>query len=313
MKKRNKITVIGAGNVGSSTVQRLAEKEIADLVLLDIVPDLPQGKVLDILESSPLVRFNTRIVGTNQYADTAGSDILVITSGVARKPGMSRDDLLKTNASIVAQVTRQAVQHSPDSVIIVVSNPLDAMTYVASRVSQFPKNRIVGMAGVLDTARFRTFIAQEIGVSVENVNAFVLGGHGDSMVPSIRYTTVVGIPVTELIPKERLDLIIKRTKEGGAEIVSLLKTGSAYYAPSAAVVEMVEAILKNKNKILPCAAYCQGEYGIKDLFVGVPVKLGLNGVEKIIEISLTSEEKNGILQSAEAVSQLCKSIDKLSL
>ena len=313
MKKRNKITVIGAGNVGSSTVQRLAEKEMADLVLLDIVPDLPQGKALDILESSPIYRFNVKIRGTNDYADTAGSDIVVITSGIARKPGMSRDDLLKTNASIVAQVTRDVARHSPDAILIVVSNPLDAMTYVASKVSQFPKNRIIGMAGGLDTARFRTFIAMEIGVSVENVNAFVLGGHGDSMVPATRYTTVVGIPVAELIPKERLDQIIKRTKEGGAEIVSLLKTGSAYYAPSAAIVEMVETILKNKNKILPCAAYCQGEYGIKDLFVGVPAKLGLNGVEKIIEISLTQEEKTGVLQSAEAVAQLCQSIDKLAL
>ncbi len=313
MKKRNMITIIGAGNVGSSTAQRLAEKEMADLVLLDIVPDLPQGKALDILESGPIYRFNTKIKGTNDYADTAGSDIVVITSGIARKPGMSRDDLLKTNATIVAQVTREVARHSPDAILIVVSNPLDAMTYVASKVSQFPKNRIIGMAGVLDTARFRTFIAMEIGVSVENVNAFVLGGHGDSMVPSIRYTTVVGIPVTELISKDRLDQIIKRTKEGGAEIVSLLKTGSAYYAPSAAIVEMVEAILKNKNKILPCAAYCQGEYGIKDLFVGVPVKLGLNGVEKIIEISLTPEEKDGILHSAEAVAQLCQSIDKLGL
>jgi len=313
MKKRNKITIIGAGNVGSSTAQRLAEKEIADLVLLDVVPDLPQGKALDILESSPLSRFNTKLVGTNDYADTAGSDIVVITSGVARKPGMSRDDLLKTNATIVAQVTREVARYSPDSILIVVSNPLDAMTYVASKISRFSKNRIVGMAGVLDTARFRTFIAMEIGVSVENVNAFVLGGHGDSMVPSIRYTTVVGIPVTELISKDRLDQIIKRTKEGGAEIVGLLKTGSAYYAPSAAVVEMVEAILKNKNKILPCAAYCQGEYGIKDLFVGVPVKLGINGVEKIIEISLTQEEKSGLLKSSEAVAQLCQSIDKLGL
>ncbi|MHB8483443.1 MAG: malate dehydrogenase [Nitrospiria bacterium] len=313
MKKRNKISVIGAGNVGSTTAQRLAEKEFADIILLDIVPDLPQGKALDILESSPIYRFNTRVVGTNHYADTAESDIVIITSGVPRKPGMSRDDLLKTNAMIVSQVTREAAQNSPDAILIVVSNPLDAMTYVASKISQFPKNRIIGMAGVLDTARFRTFIAMELGVSVENVNAFVLGGHGDTMVPSIRYTTVVGIPVTELIPKERLDQIIKRTKEGGAEIVSLLKTGSAYYAPSAAIVEMVEAIIRNKNKILPCAAYCQGEYGIKDLFVGVPVKLGLNGVEKIIEITLTPEEKAGILKSAEAVSELCQSVDKFNL
>ncbi|MBI1820842.1 MAG: malate dehydrogenase [Nitrospirae bacterium] len=313
MKKRNKISIIGAGNVGSTTAQRLAEKEIADVVLLDIVPDLPQGKVLDILESGPIYRFNTRVVGTNNYTETADSDIVIITSGIPRKPGMSREDLLKTNANIVSQVTRQTVQFSPNAILIVVSNPLDAMTYVASKISQFPKNRIIGMAGVLDTARFRTFIAMELGVSVENVNAFVLGGHGDTMVPSIRYTTVVGIPVTELIAKDRLDQIIKRTKEGGAEIVSLLKTGSAYYAPSAAIVEMVEAILKNKNKILPCAAYCQGEYGIKNLFVGVPVKLGINGVEKIIEITLTHEEKAGILKSAEAVSELCQSVDKLIL
>ncbi len=313
MKKRNKISIIGAGNVGSTTAQRLAEKEIADIVLLDIVPDLPQGKVLDILESGPIYRFNTRMVGTNHYSETADSDLVIITSGIPRKPGMSREDLLKTNANIVSQVTRQIVQFSQNAILIVVSNPLDAMTYVASKISQFPKNRIIGMAGVLDTARFRAFIAMELGVSVENVNAFVLGGHGDTMVPSIRYTTVVGIPVTELIAKDRLDQIIKRTKEGGAEIVSLLKTGSAYYAPSAAIVEMVEAILKNKNKILPCAAYCQGEYGIKNLFVGVPVKLGINGVEKIIEIALTHEEKAGILKSAEAVAELCESVDKLTL
>ena len=313
MKKGNKISIIGAGNVGSTTAQRLAEKEIADIVLLDIVPDLPQGKVLDILESGPIYRFNTRVVGTNNYTETADSDIVIITSGIPRKPGMSREDLLKTNANIVSQVTKQTVQFSPNAILIVVSNPLDAMTYVASKISQFPKHRIIGMAGVLDTARFRTFIAMELGVSVENVNAFVLGGHGDTMVPSIRYTTVVGIPVTELIAKDRLDQIIKRTKEGGAEIVSLLKTGSAYYAPSAAIVEMVEAILKNKNKILPCAVYCQGEYGIKNLFVGVPAKLGINGVEKIIEITLTHEEKAGILKSAEAVSELCQSIDKLTL
>ncbi|MBI3605046.1 MAG: malate dehydrogenase [Nitrospirae bacterium] len=313
MVKRNKVTIIGAGNVGSTTAQRLAEKEIGDVVLLDIVPDLPQGKALDILESSPIYRFNAKVSGTNNYADTANSEIVIITSGIPRKPGMSRDDLLKTNANIVSQVTRQVVRYSPDAILIVVSNPLDAMTYVASKVSGFPKNRVIGMAGVLDTSRFRTFIAMELGVSVENVNAFVLGGHGDTMVPAIRYTTVVGIPVAELIPKDRLDLIIKRTKEGGAEIVSLLKTGSAYYAPSAAIVEMVEAILKNKNKILPCAAYCHGEYGIKDLFVGVPVKLGVNGVEKIIEISLTPEEKAGILKSAEAVSELCQSVDRLGL
>ncbi len=313
MVKRNKVTIIGAGNVGATTAQRLAEKEIGDIVLLDIVPDLPQGKALDILESSPIYRFNAKVSGSNDYADTANSEIVIITSGIPRKPGMSRDDLLKTNATIVSQVTKQVVRYSPDAILIVVSNPLDAMTYVASKVSGFPKNRVIGMAGVLDTSRFRTFIAMELGVSVENVNAFVLGGHGDTMVPAIRYTTVVGIPVAELIPKDRLDLIIKRTKEGGAEIVSLLKTGSAYYAPSAAIVEMVEAILKNKNKILPCAAYCQGEYGIKDLFVGVPVKLGVNGVEKIIEISLTPEEKAGILKSAEAVSELCQSVDRLGL
>ncbi len=313
MVKRNKVTIIGAGNVGATTAQRLAEKEIGDVVLLDIVPDLPQGKALDILESSPIYRFNAKVSGTNDYADTANSEIVIITSGIPRKPGMSRDDLLKTNANIVSQVTQQVARYSPEAILIVVSNPLDAMTYVASKVSGFPKNRVIGMAGVLDTSRFRTFIAMELGVSVENVNAFVLGGHGDTMVPAIRYTTVVGIPVAELIPKDRLDLIIKRTKEGGAEIVSLLKTGSAYYAPSAAIVEMVEAILKNKNKILPCAAYCQGEYGIKDLFVGVPVKLGVNGVEKIIEISLTAEERAGILKSAEAVSELCQSVDRLGL
>jgi len=309
--KRNKITIIGAGQVGGTTAQRLAEKEFADVVLVDISADLPQGKVLDLLESGPIYGYDTRLIGTASYEDTANSDIVVITSGVPRKPGMSRDDLLRVNIGIVKEVTEQVVRRSPEAILIVVSNPLDAMTYVAHRASRFPRERVLGMAGALDSARFRAFISMELGVSVENIHAFVLGGHGDSMVPLPRYTTVAGIPLTELLSKERLDALIQRTRDGGAEIVRLLKTGSAFYAPSAAVVEMVEAIVKDKKKILPCAILCQGEYKIDNLFVGVPVKLGRRGIEGIIQIQLTPEEEANFRRSAAAVRELCEAVDKL--
>lgn len=309
--KRSKVTVIGAGHVGGTTAQRLAEKEMADVVLVDLDADLPQGKALDLMESGPIYGYDTRIIGTAGYDETSESDIVVITSGVARKPGMSRDDLLRGNAGIVKAVTQEVVRKSPNAILLIVSNPLDAMTYVAYRVSGFPRERVLGMAGVLDSARFRSFIATELEVSVESVHAFVLGGHGDSMVPLPRYTTVAGIPITELIPKERLEAIIQRTREGGAEIVKLLKTGSAYFAPSAAIVEMVESILKDKKKILPCAVLCEGEYKIDHIFVGVPVKLGRRGMEKIIEIKMTSEEEANFRQSAAAVRELCEAVDKV--
>lgn len=308
---KNKITIIGAGQVGGTTAQRLIEKEFADIVLVDINPDLPQGKALDLLESGPIYGYDTRIIGTAGYEETANSDIVVITSGVPRKPGMSRDDLLRVNVGIVKEVTEQVVRRSPQAILIVVSNPLDAMTYVAHRVSRFPRERVLGMAGALDSARFRAFISMELGVSVENIHAFVLGGHGDSMVPLPRYTTVAGIPLTELLSKERLDALIQRTRDGGAEIVKLLKTGSAFYAPSAAVVEMIEAIVKDKKKILPCAALCQGEYKIDNLFVGVPVKLGQGGIKEIIQIQLTPEEEANFRRSAAAVRELCGAVDKM--
>jgi malate dehydrogenase len=304
MVGRNKVTIVGAGHVGATAAHWIASKELADVVLVDIVEGIPQGKALDLSQAAPIDGFDVKIVGSNRYEETANSDIVIITAGQPRKPGMSRDDLLKINSEIVGQVTEQVVRYSPNCFIIVVSNPLDAMTQVAFRRSGFPKNRIMGMAGVLDSARMRYFIAEELNVSVENVTAFVLGGHGDTMVPLPRYSTVAGIPVTELIPKERLDEIVKRTANGGAEIVNLLKTGSAYYAPSLAAVEMVEAILKDKKKILPCAVYLEGEYGINNLFVGVPVKLGKNGVEQIIEISLTNEERVALHRSAAAVQEL---------
>lgn len=310
-KQRNKVTIVGAGHVGGTTAQRLAEKELADVVLVDIDPDLPQGKALDLMESAPIYGYDVRIVGTAGYDETADSDIVVITSGVPRKPGMSRDDLLRVNAGIVKQVTEEVAEKSPEAILLVVSNPLDAMTYVAFRASRFPRERVIGMAGALDSARFRSFIAMELEVSVEDVHAFVLGGHGDSMVPLPRYTTVAGIPITELISKERLDAIIQRTRDGGAEIVKLLKTGSAYFAPSAAIAEMVESILKDKKKILPCAALCQGEYKVDHVFVGVPVKLGRRGIEKIIEIKLTSEEESSFRASAAAVQELCEAVDKV--
>ncbi len=305
---RKKVTVVGAGMVGGTTAHRLADMEMCDVVLIDIIEGLPQGKGLDLAESAPVVGYDSRVVGTNDYKDTANSDIVVITAGIARKPGMSRDDLLKTNHSIVKQTTEQVVKYSPNSILIVVSNPLDAMTQTAYKVSGFSKNRVVGMAGVLDSARMRTFIAWELDVSVENVTAFVLGGHGDTMVPLARYSTVAGIPLPDLLSKDKIDAIIKRTAQGGAEIVNLLKTGSAFYAPAASIAEMVEAILKDKKKILPCAAYLEGEYGIQGLFVGVPVKLGARGIEQIIEIKLTAEESTALQKSAAAVKELVEII-----
>ena len=303
-----KITVIGAGNVGATTAQRLAEKEYGDIVLVDIVEGLPQGKGLDLMEAGPIYNYDCKITGTNSYEETENSDLVIITSGLPRKPGMSRDDLVKVNADIVKSVVDQAVQKSPDAILIVVSNPLDVMTYVTYKVCNFPRERVIGMAGILDTSRMRTFIAMELNVSIENVHAFVLGGHGDTMVPLARYTTVAGIPVTELIPEDKLDSIIKRTRDGGAEIVSLLKTGSAFYAPAASIVEMVDAIVKDKKKILPCTVLCNGEYGLNDVFIGVPVKLGKNGAEQIIEIKLNQEETEALNKSAESVRSLCTGI-----
>ncbi|HEX7124329.1 MAG TPA: malate dehydrogenase [Thermodesulfobacteriota bacterium] len=302
--RRHKITIVGAGNVGATAAHWAAAKELGDIVLVDVVEGVPQGKGLDLFEASPIERFDSRIVGTNGYEETAGSDVVIITAGLARKPGMSRDDLLARNAEIVKGVTEQVAKRSPEAVLIVVSNPLDAMTYVAKQVSGFPKQRVVGMAGVLDSARMRSFIAAELDVSVEDVTAFVLGGHGDTMVPLPRYSTVAGIPLPALLPKEKIDAIVKRTAGGGAEIVNLLKTGSAYYAPSAAAVEMAEAILKDKKRILPCAALLEGEYGVNGYFVGVPVKLGAGGVEQVIEIELTAEERAALQKSVDAVKEL---------
>jgi len=301
---RKKITVVGAGNVGATTAHWLVSKELGDVVLVDIIEGMPQGKALDLAQAGPVEGYDSRLIGTNGYKETANSDIVVITSGIARKPGMSRDDLLNTNAGIVGSVTDEVARNSPNAIIIVVSNPLDAMAQIAFRRSRFPKNRVVGMAGILDSARMRTFLAEALNVSVENVSAFVLGGHGDTMVPLPRYSTCAGIPVTELLSKDVVDKIVDRTRNGGAEIVSLLKTGSAYYAPSAAAVEMVEAIIKDKKKILPCAAYLEGEYGINGLFVGVPVKLGARGIEEIIQINLTTEERAALQKSAAAVQEL---------
>ncbi len=304
MGKRNKITVVGAGNVGASAAVWLASKELGDVVLVDVVEGVPQGKALDLAETAPIEGFDVRLTGANSYEDTKNSDVVIITAGLARKPGMSRDDLLRTNADIVSKVVDEVVKYSPDSILIIVSNPLDAMCQVAYKRSGFPKHRVIGMAGVLDAARMRCFLAEALDVSVENVTAFVLGGHGDTMVPLPRYSTCAGIPVTELLPQEQLDAIVKRTAGGGAEIVALLKTGSAYYAPSSAAVEMTESILKDKKKILPCAAYLEGEYGINGLYVGVPCKLGARGLEQIIEINLHTEERIALQKSAASVQEL---------
>jgi len=307
-----KVTVIGAGNVGATTAQRLAEKELCDVVLIDIAEGMPQGKALDLLEAAPIEKHDAFIQGANTYDASAGSDIIIITAGIPRKPGMSRDDLIKTNMNIMKNVTAEAAKQSPDAIIIIVSNPLDAMCHVAYDASGFSKNRVIGMAGILDSARFRAFISMELDVSVENTHAFVLGGHGDTMVPLPRYSTVAGIPITELMSAERIEALVDRTRKGGGEIVGLLKTGSAFYAPSSAAVEMAEAILKDKKKILPCAAYLEGEYGIDSLFIGVPVKLGKNGIEEIIEIKLTNNENVALQKSADAVKRLVEDLKKLS-
>ncbi|MEZ5403948.1 MAG: malate dehydrogenase [Bryobacteraceae bacterium] len=308
---RKKVTVVGGGNVGATCAQRIADKELADVVLVDIVEGMPQGKGLDMLESGPVEGYDVQVTGSNGYEETANSDIVVITAGLARKPGMSRDDLLAKNNEIVRGATEQAVKHSPNAILIIVSNPLDAMCWVAQKASSFPRNRVIGMAGVLDTARYRTFIAQELQVSVENVTAMVLGGHGDTMVPLVRLTSVSGIPLTELLPQDRIDAIVQRTRDGGAEIVRYLKTGSAYYAPSAATVEMVESILKDKKKVLPCAAMLDGEYGVKGLFVGVPAKLGATGIEKIYELELQAAEKAMLAKSVAAVQELVDVLQKM--
>jgi len=312
---RRKISVIGAGNVGATLAQRLAEAELGDVVVVDIpqTEEMPAGKALDIAQSGPVYGYDTRVTGATDYGPTAGSDLVVITAGIPRKPGMSRDDLLSTNAGIVKAVSEQAARHSPKAILIVVSNPLDAMAHVALRVTGFPKHRVIGMAGVLDSARLATFLAEALDVSVRDIQTTVLGGHGDTMVPLARYTTVAGVPVTELLPKDKLEAILQRTRDGGAEIVKLLKTGSAYYAPSASVVAMVESILKDKKRILPCAAYLEGEYGVNGFFLGVPVKLGERGIEKVMELSLTADEKAVLQKSAAAVRELVDVLKKLNV
>ena len=304
MGARKKITVVGAGNVGATAAHWLAWKELGDVVLVDIIEGVPQGKALDLAEAAPIEGYDVRLTGSNGYDETANSDVVIITAGLARKPGMSRDELLRTNADIVGKVVDECVKRSPNSILIIVSNPLDAMCQALFRLTGFPRERVIGMAGVLDSARMSTFVAMELNVSVENVHSFVLGGHGDTMVPLPRYSTCAGIPVTELLSKEQIDAIVKRTAGGGAEIVNLLKTGSAYYAPSAAAVEMTESILKDKKKILPCAAYLEGEYGVNGLYVGVPCKLGAKGLEQVIEITLTAEERIALQKSAAAVQEL---------
>src|SRR5262245_6952327 len=301
---RSKITVIGAGFVGSTLVQRLAERDYADVVMFDIIPKMPQGKALDMLEAGPVIGYDTLVVGTNDYADTTNSDIVVITSGFPRKPGMTRDDLVKKNQEIVTEVTQQVVKFSPSCIIIMVTNPLDAMAQLALHVSGFPRNRVLGESGVLDTARFRTFIAQELDVSVRDVQAYVLGGHGDTMVPLARMCTVAGVPISQLLPPERIEQIVQRTRDGGAEIVNLLGTGSAYFAPSASVLQMVDSIMLDKKMIMPCSVYLQGEYGFHNIFVGVPVKLGTGGLEEIVEIELTDAERTLLQQSANSVKEL---------
>ena len=301
---RKKVTIVGAGMVGSSCAQMIVGRGYADIVLVDVVEGLPQGKALDLLEAGPVVGYDSQIIGSNDYEASANSDIAIITAGLPRKPGMTRDDLLLTNMKIVTEVIENLVKHSPNCIVIVVTNPLDAMAYLVYKLSGFPRERVVGMAGVLDTARFRTFLAQELNVSVEDVTAYVLGGHGDTMVPLVRYTAVGGLPITDLLPQDRIDAIVQRTRAGGAEIVKYLKTGSAFYAPSAAVTQMVDAIILDKNQVLPCAVYLQGEYGINDVFVGVPVKLGAGGIKEIIEIKLSAEEQKALNSSAESVQEL---------
>ena len=308
-----KITIVGAGNVGATTAHWAAAKELGDVVLIDIIEGMPQGKALDLAESAPLEGFDCRLVGTNDYADTANSDVVVVTAGIARRPGMSRDDLLQTNAKIVSTVVSQVVRYSPNAYMIVVSNPLDAMVHVAKQVSGWPKQRVMGMAGVLDSARFRYFIAQELGVSVEDVHGFVLGGHGDTMVPVPRYATVNGISITQLLSAEQIARLVQRTRDGGAEIVNYLKQGSAFCAPGAAIVQMVEAIVKDKKRVLPAAAYLEGEYGLHDIYVGVPILLGAGGVEKVIELELTTEEQAALKRSAEAVEELVRALPALDV
>lgn len=306
--KRKKITIVGAGFVGATAAHWAAAKELGDICIIDIVEGLPQGKALDLMQAAPVEGFDSNIIGTNDYKDTADSDIVIITAGLPRKPGMSRDDLLAKNTAIVKGVTEQIAKYSPNAFLIIVSNPLDAMVYVAHKASGFPTNRVVGMAGVLDAARFRTFIAMELDVSVENVNAFVLGGHGDSMVPLPRFSNVAGIPLPELLPADKIEALVDRTRKGGGEIVNLLKTGSAFFAPSASVIQMAESILKDKKRILPCAAYCDKEYGVGGYYVGVPVKLGKNGVEEVIEIKMLPDEKAAFDKSVEAVRELVKNL-----
>lgn len=308
-----KITIVGAGNVGATTAHWAVAKELGDVILIDIIEGLPQGKALDLAESAPLEGFDCRLVGTNDYADTANSDVVVVTAGIARRPGMSRDDLLQTNAKIVSTVVSQVVRYSPNAYMIVVSNPLDAMVHVAKQVCGWPKQRVMGMAGVLDSARFRYFIAQELGVSVEDVHGFVLGGHGDTMVPVPRYATVNGISITQLLSAEQIARLVQRTRDGGAEIVNYLKQGSAFYAPGAAIVQMVEAIVKDKKRVLPAAAYLEGEYGLHDIYVGVPILLGAGGVEKVIEVELTTEEQAALKRSAEAVEELVRVLPALDV
>ncbi|MBI4329161.1 MAG: malate dehydrogenase [Chloroflexi bacterium] len=310
---RKKVTMVGAGNVGATAAQRIVEQGWADVVLVDVVEGLPQGKGLDMLESGPILGFDSQIVGRNEYRETADSDLVIVTAGIARRPGMSRDDLLKTNMGIMDNVIKEVTRYSPNCILFIVSNPVDAMVYQAYKLSRFPKNRVVGMAGILDTGRMRTFIARELNVSVEDVQALVLGGHGDTMVPLVRYTSVGGIPLERWLPKEKIDAIVQRTRDGGGEIVNYLKTGSAYYAPAAAVLQMTEAILLDKKRVLPCIAYLEGEYGIHDLYIGVPVVLGAGGVEKVIEIALSPEEKTELTRSAQAVREqinAMKALDK---
>jgi malate dehydrogenase len=309
---RPQVTVVGAGNVGASVAQRIAEASLADVVLIDIVEGLPQGKALDLAEAAPVVGHDMQVTGTNDYADTAGSDIVVVTSGLARQPGMSRDDLLAKNAGIVRSVVQQAISHSPDAILIIVTNPLDAMCHVALEASGLPPNKVIGMAGVLDSARFRTFIARELGVSVASTHAFVLGGHGDTMVPLPRYSTAGGVPITELMGADRVEALVDRTRNGGAEIVALLKTGSAYYAPAASVTQMVDSILNDRNAVLPCAAYLNGEFGVDGLFVGVPVKLGRGGISEVVEIELTEDERTAFDKSADSVRELVDTMARMA-